>query len=400
MTDRRRDGLYAGLILAFFSLLPHRAQAIDAEWTRILTGAITAGPVASGDRVFCATDDRSLTCLSESGQFLWSRVLKGRAASRLIVTPTGVLAAFTANGMIEAYNLDGRFLYRLSGGTIPVADPLVGFDGRIFVPYQRSVACISETGTLKWTLSLNEPANGPVGLTGDGELLVSLVSGLILRISPFGEIRERIPVGQGIVSLSPAPSGFILGNRDGSASYYFVYPGELSQGNASVALWSRPGASPIEAARYASGSIVLVCRNGRIEGINATDGALLWALSLPPFIVPLHCDYSDGQYTIVSGNRAVSLTDKGALLYSIEYPQYPGTAASSESGRVFTPGTQWALRSYKPETRIRSEKKNANARKYGNSRRSLLSGIYYTASIGFRLSPFSLMSRSALHRAP
>lgn len=275
MTNPRREGLCVGLILAFLVFLPHSARAIDAEWTRILTGAITAGPVASGERVFCATDDRSLTCLTETGQFLWSRVLKGRAASRLIVTPSGVLVAFTANGMIEAYNLDGRFLYRLSGGTIPIADPLVGFDGRIFVPYQRSVACISETGTVKWTLPLNEPANGPVGFTGDGELLVSLVSGLILRISPFGEIRERIPVAPGTVSLSPVPSGFILGNRNGSAVYYFVYPGELSQGNASVSLWSRPGSSPLEAAVYASGSMLLVSQNGRIEGVNATDGATL-----------------------------------------------------------------------------------------------------------------------------
>ncbi len=344
----------------------HSLGALDPSWTRILTGNVTAGPVCIDDRVFVGTSDRSVTCVSADGRFLWSRPVPGGPAVYLSASSGGMLLVAGKNGSISAYNPDGRFLWRLTGSSVPTAAPIPGRDGRAFVLYEKRIHCIGPSSGLKWSLPVDFTAAGHAGETGDGDLVLSTKDGFIARVSPYGGLLERIAVAGTVTWLESAPSGFFAGFQDGSVGYCHVRPGLPARGRESVFLWRSQGGDPCRALSYLDGTLAVARRSGVIDALNATDGSPLWSVrgaNLDGQSVTSSAAY--GQFTFASSSAAISLTPGGRVLYSHSYKPAHGGVALSPEGHIFVPGADWALRSFRPETRISDKKRPANPAKYG-----------------------------------
>ena len=197
MTEKR---IYASFFVLL--LITARLAALEPEWTRVLAGSVICGPVVSEDRIYAALDDRTLTCVSEKGNLLWRKPLSGMPAGFMTVTSSGLVLAFTKPGTLAAYSRDGSFLWQTKGNDLPVVPPREGRDGRIFLVGANRVRCITTTGATKWTLPIDSGSPEIVSETGDGDLL--LCSGkMTLRISPFGQILERIETEEPPVAATP-----------------------------------------------------------------------------------------------------------------------------------------------------------------------------------------------------
>ena len=274
----------------------------DPLWRKVLSGDIAAPPVARDDRVFVATRDRTLTCLSEDGAFLWSRPLPGPPAPFLTISVSGLVIATSASGIISAFSVDGSFLWQLRGTDKPLFAPREGRDGRLFFIFRDRIVCVSGTGGVKWTLGINPVPLSCGGESGDGDLLIPCDNNSILRISPFGELREKIALDSAPTAILPISSGFVAGFRDGTTRCFDVRNGRQSSNRSDTEnVWVYRGTSPVSALARAASSILILDGGGLLSSVNETDGAFLWSLSAglaAPAAAAVSVDY--GQITVTA----------------------------------------------------------------------------------------------------
>ena len=358
----RKLSLGYRFLLCLFALhsaavLPTVAGAPDDAapvWTKALAGEIVAGPVSRGERIYLVSADRKLTCLSDSGTFLWSRPLPGPPAPFLALDAGGMVFALAEPGSITACNGNGSFLWQLGRHELPLFSPVCGRDGRIFLVYRHEVCCVSAAGAIKWTLPIDREPAFPPSETGDGDLLVPCSGNIILRISPFGGELERIAVPVGLTALSPLAGGFVAGFGSGGLECFDVRNGRGQPGRTdSEVVWRYQGSAPPLVLLQADRVLLSVQEDGTVNALNPTDGSTLWATrpgTGGTATVFVSCDY--GQFNIVMPGFAGSLSLSGV----------PG----------------WLCSAWRGETRILTEKKNKKASTYAILKGpSLESGLPY-----------------------
>lgn len=351
--------------IALFALA-YRVSASEPAWTKILTGSVTAGPVIIEDRVFVGTSDRSITCLASDGSFLWSRPLPGGPAVSLSTVVDGILVSAARNGSVSAYNPDGRFLWRLSGTAPPTIAPVAGRDGRFFLIYEKRITCVGPASGVKWSFPVDFTLSGPVTETSDGELIVSTKDGFMARISPYGELLERIALSETPSCLASASSGFFAGFSDGSVAYCHVRSGFPVKGKESSMLWRAPSGDPCRALIQLDGTLVIARKTGVLDALNSTDGSPLWSLRGPELTgLSIEVSSAYDQFTFASSGAAISVTPEGRALYSTTYTSASAGVALAKDGSLYLPGSEWAIRCFRPETRISEKKRDANPAKYG-----------------------------------
>lgn len=352
---------------AMFLFALANLSSLEPAWKRVLSGKISASPVAFRDRLYVETTDRAITCLSVDGSFLWSRPLPGKSTPFLTVTDQGMVLAVSGTGTITACNRDGSFLWQLSGRDLPILAPKTGRDGRIFLVYRKRILCISPTGGVKWTLPIDDDPLDFISETGEGELLLPCAGKVLLRISPFGELREKIGCAGEIRSLRPIPSGFAAGFEDGTVLAFDVRNGRTARGRAdSEVVWEYRGRSPAIALAYADSSILVLDGDGLIVSLNGTDGSFLWSLStgmIPGNRASILFDY--GQLNVSCGAGVMAIDPQGPLLWKYDLPVGAFLPRFAADGTVYTADSDEIVRAWKIESRINSEKKTQKSINYG-----------------------------------
>lgn len=343
------------------------AGSARALWSRALPGAPLSDPVPDDDRVYIACADRSVVCLSESGSFLWSRTVRGKVLPFISVSPSGMVFASSEPGAVSAFNRDGSLVWTLKSGTPPILAPRIGRDGRLFIVFDSSVACVSATGAVKWTLPLDVRPAPPLSETADGDLLVGTAAGPLLRISPFGELLERIQVPEPVSCLLPVPGGFVSAGKSGVIRAWDVRSRRReAMRESSDAVWEYDVRSGVSALALGGGTLLAAGENGVLRGLNVTDGSVLWSSSLG-FPVPpgsgLAYDY--GRFNITLPGHFASRSVDGTSGPDAAFPVYSGRPALSPGGIVYVPSSDWALHAYRAETRVKTEKKSHKYANYG-----------------------------------
>ncbi len=372
MTPMRHDTPMKGLSrVAFFAavaiaLLPAPARA-DALWTRVLAGEIASGPIASGERAYLAGTDRTVTCVSESGSFLWSKPIPGKVSPFMTVLQSGIVIAVSGSGIVTALSADGLFLWRVSCGERPVASPYEGRDGRIFLVYANSVACLSQTARIKWTLSLRDEATDMVSETGSGDLLVLLSSNTLLRISPFGQELSRIALNERPLAILPVGQGFVCGFPSGRIVAYYVREGRTGAGQVGMeAVWETRGKGAIVALALGEGTLCALSATGSVLGLNETDGATLWESATGrPAGSGGSVSWEYGQFNVSMHGYACAITRDGRHVWELDSGAAAGIPVLSKSGLAYVATGTQALAAYRAEIRVRGEKKERKAENYG-----------------------------------
>ncbi len=326
-------------------------SAESPRWTRVLSGSPVAGPLALGNRSVTVCDDRSVTCVDRDGSFLWSRHVSGKPLPYAAVLSGDCLLAVSEPGTYTLFSPDGNQLWRVSSGVPPLADPVPGRDGRVFIPFRDGVLCVAANGLTLWRTILPVPFTGVVGETGDGDLLLACEGGTLFRISPFGSNLERIDLGEPPVSLAALPFGFASGYSSGRVEAWNVRDRSGKRGSDRV--WTLDGGTVPRALVSHGGTLAILRADGTAEGVNVTDGAGIWRLSVGspvPEDARLRREY--GQFVAVSSGFSCSLSDSGALTWSMSYPPSPSGAAIGSDGTLYSAGGGWQISAWAGERRL------------------------------------------------
>ncbi len=357
-----------------------RAVEAAPAWKRALAGETIAGPLTFDTRVYAASADRSVTCLSLDGAFLWSRLLPGKPAALMTVSPDGTVYVPSENGAITALNPDGSFLWQLGGKTPPLFAPYPGRDGRLFLVYRNRVVCITPGGAVKWTLIL-PPATlqtsvsaaflPPPSETADGDLLLAAADNTVLRISVYGELLEMTTMPSPVTALSPLPGGYAVSLAEGTVRAFDVR--NRRAGADTERVWDAHTDSSALALSAAEGTLVSVHADGTIRGLNITDGSLLWKAGFLqgrkiPVGLPgtqVFISFDSGQFNIGFPGYSCAITPAGLPVWEMFLPSALRTPVVSGTGYVYAATADWILWGYRAETRIKIEKKAQKAQNYG-----------------------------------
>jgi len=361
----KRLFLFLGIILFFGTC--QSFFATEPLWKRALGGDVVAGPVESNDRIYVVTSDRSITCLSTDGAFLWNRAISGKPLPLLSATETGMIYTSSETGLITAYNVDGNVLWQIKGREPPLFSPTSGRDGRFFLVYRKSILCLSQIGSVKWSLSIDVDPAQPLSETGDGDLLLACSEPVIIRISPFGELLEYIKTDLPAKILSPIPGGFMAGFPDGSIYAYDVRNGRTAaEKHDTERIWEYHSNAGLSAFVIESGTIALLDSFGTITGLNATDGALLWtSASGIPFTPPATIFFDYGQFNVTFTGFAFAYGLSGREMWRFPFPMKDSNPVLTGNGIAYTSGKGSVLYAWKVETRIKMEKKTPKKKNYG-----------------------------------
>lgn len=340
---------------------------LEPRWVRVLSGEIVAGPITALGRVYAGCEDRNVICLSDDGSFLWSRSLSGRKIAYLTMSQQGLLLEVSVTGAITACNPDGLFLWRLSGGEVPLLPPYHGRDGRIFLAYRNRLVCVGMTGLVKWTASVDGNAI-LLSETQVGDLLLLTPGGILQRYSPYGVLLEKSSLPGETTLIHPAPSGFYTGARNGILSCYDVRVRSDSDERAGTELlWEYRGQSPCTGvADGERGTLCAAFADGTVAGLNTTDGSPLWTVHIDRGLGDrASLSYSYGQFNLVSSRFAAAVSGNGLVQWYHQLSTDGGYPVISENGSIFSPSPGWKLVCYLAETRILGEKKHKNSGNYG-----------------------------------
>ena len=341
------------------------AQASEPIWTRVLSGDVVAGPLDRADRVYVAGSDRTITCISETGRFLWSRAIPGKTAPLLTVTKSGMVVAASGSGALSALNMDGMFLWQMSGKDLPVTSPIEGWDGRSFLIYANRVVCVSPSAAIKWTLPLGEKPIEPISETGSGDLLFSTASGVILRVSPYGELLERSPLPEMPTVILPLASGFAAAFNSGFVRGYDVRNRRSGESGTAL-LWEYRAKSSVSALAEGKGTLVVLSSDGSLAGLNVTDGSALWVTGTGhPVRGKARIAFEYGQFNIAYRGFACAKDTLGPTVWEYPLPEASGESILSGNGIAYVQETPSTLSAFRVETRIIGENKAQKTKNYG-----------------------------------
>jgi outer membrane protein assembly factor BamB len=369
--------LRGAILLSIFSLCAaaHNAEAQSGAgqpnteylWRRAVGGAAIAQPGVHPNFVAVALDSGSLKGYSVSGAHLWEYAAHGKLCRWFTLSRDGASYICRTNGLFIAVNNDGRELWKASLGAVLSGPAVIGWDGRVFVPAGKKIFCFAATGTPLWTYEHGTVLSAGPWLDSSGGLLLLLENGRALRLSPFGEaiVRQLPPAPQLLVSPGAAAGRGILalyGNGDVLA----VDPVGGAADSAEVSLLRLP-AGPIAAAAKGD-SVAVLLNNGQAVLFSAASGETLWGADShiniqrnrgenPPVNESIVIYDERGLY-VLTESGATCFSGDGRRLWSTSLTNAAGIPALSESGVLYSGGSDWILYAWQAEDRILPQKKN------------------------------------------
>lgn len=246
-------------------------------WRQKMSAQAFTSPFLAGGRVFILSADRSVSAFDiRSGRKIWSQQRPGES---LVLRQSGVLLAV---GDTLVAGLSGRLVgFNPLTGAIrwesPIASPrgtndierlvdLVGSNSRVgdtvcTRAFQTAVGCVDASrGTLLWT----KPANGYEGVSGDDKFLFG-VEGDGKIVAWRRSDGERLWVSERLryrVMSAPLVIGRSIAVGDSTGLVHLI---SRSDGSTLTRV-STDGSAVITAPVLASGTLVVVTRNGGIFG--------------------------------------------------------------------------------------------------------------------------------------
>ena len=385
----------AGLILLLFGEAAFAAaqeiRALEPAWEKALGGDAACAPVAFRGRVYVLCVDRSLTCLDETGAFLWRKALKNRPAPRLTVTRNGLVCVFGRNGEMTAYGPNGGFLWTYSGkkGSLPLLNPYEGSDGRLFILYENEIVCLASNGTQKWKARVNGRGAQMIGTDGRGNALVIKAGGEVLPVSPYGTVYSVVKTGLEIRRAMPLSNGACaLFASDGSGYKIAAVDFSLDENRESSSfsiLWELAGLPQIAAAIRYRGLLYCAGVDGRLFILSAASGEIL---SQSQFYAQgstsgatMFYDRADdsGRIILMAQGFCTAFSEEGTVLWQVTFSKQLVNPVFTENGYVISAPQDTVVTGYRADA---SPKEKARRKARSSSRASY--SIFDRKSIDYR----------------
>lgn len=362
--------LVAFLSLACFGDEPKKLLLTleNATWISAMSGRATSVPVATPYGFAVMSDNRFLFGCTEDGSPVLQRMAAMGKNSFLTALDNGFFTTVTNSSFINFINTSGMVMWSRDVEFNINEKTFQGRDGRLFVRGANNVACYGLNGTRKWKIETEILSEIPIREINDGSLLLFLAqkeSGKteVMRVSPFGEVLEKIVLNKNVVSAVACSDGVVLAFSDGQSNLLSVVRGKI------VTRWNVSAISDSAATVHAlsENRIAVICRsqNGSTARIVSTeDGAVINTLSFPNInaraLVVIQDAVSNERETLVlADNRSIcSVALDGKQVWSASLPER-GKGAISWERLIYTKNnylvfftTEWAVIAFKTEENL------------------------------------------------
>ena len=184
-----------------------KLDELDRSAVFVTGGYPTDVPHKTSYGFICVQDSKFISCTSKSGQNLWLTNLKDKIKF-YTVTKNDFTYVITQKNQLSLLNPSGLTLWTSNLDFIPTGAPLQGFEDRVYITGENTVACWSIGSEKKWKISTEKQGILKPRVLNDASLLVFMAETVgaktkALRISPYGAVIEEIVFqGTGLNSFS------------------------------------------------------------------------------------------------------------------------------------------------------------------------------------------------------
>lgn len=339
--------LSAAAVAGAVLVLAAAAVGAPLAWRQAIGGKILGKPASQAESVVVLCEDRSVRSFGKSGKPLWRFEAGIRLQNYLSRSPEGTNYFAGGDSFLFAVNRSGRQLWRVRLDAPLASAVVVGFDGRIFVPTDRSISCLSASGALKWRTALPAPLSCPAILGTDGGIVLGLANGTLIALDAFGS-GSTIPLGSSPSSVGAGQSTgeAIAGLADGRIL-------RVTSSDETPRLITTLGSAPI-ALTYRNGKLGTLLKEGLVVLVEPNEGRLEWTGNAVP---------SSAWNFIFDDRGLYALGDKGAAGFAIDGRRLwnlriDGSSTApilSDEGLLYSSGDDWILYAYRIEERVRAD---------------------------------------------
>ncbi|MBR6340646.1 MAG: hypothetical protein IKR64_01985 [Treponema sp.] len=330
----KKNFLLPFLILILFSPRLFAAQGIEltninAAWTRVLPGKPVCQPQTTSYGFAVMTDAHNLMAFTSQGSIVFEKTLSRTAGGSFGVLENDFFALVTGSSKrLTLLNPDGRELWNTSVDFKITAPPKSGRDGRFFVRGTDTLACYSITGIQKWKTTTPPQSKLELQELPDGSLIVFLEEldqgkSKALRLTPFGQIVEKITFAGQLVKALTTPQGILLVFTDGSAGLFdlventsthkWLFKKDKILKNSSDFFILSQNKKDVIYVNIKSGQVEIDC-------IDLTDGSIKDYFIIEQAIIPQFGWYNDSGVFISDGKEAFFYNNAGRYLWSGSLP--------------------------------------------------------------------------------
>ena len=338
-------------------------------WRQDLGELVLGQPFLQAESAVVAGSEGSIKSFYMLGTPLWSFDAQEAATPYVARSYEGASYVCNNAGVFKAINRVGRELWRLNLGKPINYSPVVGWDGRVFIPLDSQVFCRTAAGTALWTKDLGSPIAMAPLLDHAGSFVTVLQNRDFIRLGQFSN-EERVRLREMpilIISLkSENQDSYVVLFQNGEAERITFNERAARGSKLSRSTFPSIGAVPASAASRGD-SFALTLRDGRVQLRDAT-GRILWTGNSHETTEESgsanldksrsYMVYDERGIYSVSTRGATGFAEDGRRRFIHKMPEANSLPSFSDEGVLFVCGKDKILYAYKLDEKPRTIKRS------------------------------------------
>ncbi|MDR2841975.1 MAG: PQQ-binding-like beta-propeller repeat protein [Spirochaetaceae bacterium] len=326
------------VFLFFLFVFAAAADEPKLAWQQALGGNLLCTPLYQIGSLAAICDGGKLVSFSLDGDLQWQYKAGGKLLPFFARSGNGTTYIFRTNNMLLAVNRTGRLLWQRNLHAAVTGNPIIGFDGRIFIFLAKKIICLNAQGNNLWELDLESPLAYDAVPDKNGGFAAVLTDGTFISVDAFSSLSARLlpAIPKIIVPLS-------------SKNTLLIYSGgkiDMLENNKLPVPLTPLKADAVAASEYkndaaillATGEIVFLSVNSVRTaglGININQNELY------------KIDFNLGEIIILSLNAASAFNEELKPLWKINFDDLGTVLPAFGNNFVFAGGKNWVLNAYK-----------------------------------------------------
>lgn len=327
------------LSVLLLAIVPSWGQNLRLAWRYPTGGRIRSEPAAAPDgTIYALSEDGYLYAFSARGKVERTTNLGGLPTDSLSVGPDGTVYAGLVGGRLVAVNPRGHIIWRFAVGSALLGGPAIANDGSIFLATQRgTLTSLALSGSREWRITLPSRLTLAPLLDAQEIVYVGGADRRLYALTRWGRFLWSTPLGGAPVSGAVAADG---------AVYVILADGVVlrvsPRGNV---VWRTPDHTANFGPLIGEGRVFVADRNGGVEALS-TSGKLLWRTKAA---AKLGGSWALGRgrlYVAASGDTVVVLDAIDGSLLATDKVGSLGGVSMTPSGDLLIGGQDWLVYAY------------------------------------------------------
>ena len=200
------------------------------DWQSVIGGNAVAPALETSYGIAVLSDGRMLSSCTSKGNVIWKKGVKGKP-SKYFTVHDDFIYVVTNERKITLVNQSGLSLWTANNSFRITENPVVGYDGRVFVHGDSNIACFGINGIRKWEVDTPRISDIPTCILNDGSVVVFMADkrdGKTIgkRYTQFGEEMEDLVFADEVVTATACEKGVLVALSNGSIGLVNVVDGE------------------------------------------------------------------------------------------------------------------------------------------------------------------------------